>query len=495
MTTVRKYSIITAFALVASTISSPAYDNWIERAHMPYMKLMHTCGFSLNGHFFMINGTAITGGQQNFNFEYNPDVDTWTQRAAPPTNISKLHAFSIGNYGYAGIGGYGGSTTAWYQYDYVTNSWTTKSPFPGVCRYDGAAFSIGDYGYIVGGQGTYNYEVWAYHASTDTWIQKNNLSQSRKDAGWFVISQKAYVVAGIVNNAVSNSCIEYNPITDTWTNKASIPIGVYFAGISFNIGNKGYFGFGDSGWNRFWEYDPAIDTWTSRNNNNAPAGFYWHCNSSFCTANRGFSGGPGPGSGWTPAPNWFEYIPPNFVLPVELIKFDSKLEDSDVKVSWTTASETNNSHFVLEHSLNGLDFKEISRMDGSGTINTSVNYQYIHINPENGMHYYRLLQYDFDGQYTVSKIVFCRKKPQNNQLNLWHSYPDNVISIDNLDSDTKYKLCFYSSSGILVYLKSFEGTGQFSFLLSEAFLSNGIYFYSLQSDARVVQSGRLFVNQ
>ena len=164
-------------------------------------------------------------------------------------------------------------------------------------------------------------------------------------------------------------------------------------------------------------------------------------------------------------------------------------------MNWTTASETNNSHFELEHSLNGLDFMEIARIEGSGTTTTSINYHFVHDNPGNEIHHYRLRQYDFDGQNTVSKIVYCRLKLQSAQLKLWLSFPENIINISYLDSNKQYELCFYSPSGKLVYIKRFRGGEQFSFPLNEANLAKGVYLYSLQSDAHKVLSGKLAMNQ
>lgn len=60
---------------------------------------------------------------------------------------------------------------------------------------------------------------------------------------------------------------EYNPVTDSWTQKANFPGAAIYEGVGFAIGNYGYVGTGiDSSFNRynqFYKYDPVSNTWSS----------------------------------------------------------------------------------------------------------------------------------------------------------------------------------------------------------------------------------------
>jgi N-acetylneuraminic acid mutarotase len=65
---------------------------------------------------------------------------------------------------------------------------------------------------------------------------------------------------------------EYNPITDSWSQKADLPdfLGRNMS-VAVGINNKGYVGLGcdiNQTINRqkFWEYDPALDSWTVKAN-------------------------------------------------------------------------------------------------------------------------------------------------------------------------------------------------------------------------------------
>ncbi|MCE7065319.1 C25 family cysteine peptidase [Dyadobacter sp. CY326] len=93
-------------------------------------------------------------------------------------------------------------------------------------------------------------------------------------------------------------------------------------------------------------------------------------------------------------------------LPVDLISFDAKVNGVDnVEVTWKTASEKNNSHFVVERSYNARNFESIGRVEGKGDSNSEHAYSFIDSNPLDGTSYYRLTQVDLD------EIVGGQTKP------------------------------------------------------------------------------------
>ncbi|NOS55580.1 MAG: T9SS type A sorting domain-containing protein, partial [Cyclobacteriaceae bacterium] len=92
-------------------------------------------------------------------------------------------------------------------------------------------------------------------------------------------------------------------------------------------------------------------------------------------------------------------------LPVELVSFTGHYNGQEVALKWKTASELNNDYFSVQRSSSGLDFYEISQINGNGTTNTSSEYHWIDSNPNSGKNYYRLQQVDFDGKSNFSGVV------------------------------------------------------------------------------------------
>lgn len=91
-------------------------------------------------------------------------------------------------------------------------------------------------------------------------------------------------------------------------------------------------------------------------------------------------------------------------LPVELSRFEAALRARQTQLSWSTASETNNAHFIVERGADGRAFSEIGRVAGAGTVREPRAYTFIDERPLPGANYYRLRQVDFDGQFSFSPV-------------------------------------------------------------------------------------------
>lgn len=86
-------------------------------------------------------------------------------------------------------------------------------------------------------------------------------------------------------------------------------------------------------------------------------------------------------------------------LPVELSSpLSAKANGNTVVITWATASETNNSHFILERSANGASFAAITSVASKGN---GAKYSHTDFSPTNGVNYYRLVQIDNDGKQTT----------------------------------------------------------------------------------------------
>ncbi len=91
-------------------------------------------------------------------------------------------------------------------------------------------------------------------------------------------------------------------------------------------------------------------------------------------------------------------------LPVELIDFQTRLTNEGGVLTWRTASELNNSGFEVQHSKDGLNWKQLAFVKGSGTTLEEQAYKWLDSNIEYGQNYYRLKQIDYDGQFSFSLI-------------------------------------------------------------------------------------------
>jgi hypothetical protein len=91
----------------------------------------------------------------------------------------------------------------------------------------------------------------------------------------------------------------------------------------------------------------------------------------------------------------------NDPLPVEIIYFDGTVAPSFNKIIWSTASEHNSDYFQIERSIDGIEWKTIGTKSASGNSNTKIDYSHIDSFDDLVIHYYRLKQVDYDGQYKM----------------------------------------------------------------------------------------------
>ncbi len=90
-------------------------------------------------------------------------------------------------------------------------------------------------------------------------------------------------------------------------------------------------------------------------------------------------------------------------LPVSLIGFESKLANNgSVNLTWATSSEQNNSYFLLERSADGKTFGLLNKVSSKGSNSQSrLDYQYTDRTPLAGANYYRLTQFDLNGDHQI----------------------------------------------------------------------------------------------
>ncbi len=93
----------------------------------------------------------------------------------------------------------------------------------------------------------------------------------------------------------------------------------------------------------------------------------------------------------------------NNPLPVELVGFDLKKSDENVKIHWETKSELQTKLYQVERSLDGNNFIAIENVTAVGLKNFTANYEIIDKFPYPN-NYYRLKIIDKDGLFEYSEV-------------------------------------------------------------------------------------------
>ncbi len=88
-------------------------------------------------------------------------------------------------------------------------------------------------------------------------------------------------------------------------------------------------------------------------------------------------------------------------LPVELLYFEGIQYLTFNMLKWATASEQNSSHFAVEKSTDGENWREIVNKPSAGNSTEKLYYSFSDDINYLGLNYYRLVQYDIDGKFEV----------------------------------------------------------------------------------------------
>jgi photosystem II stability/assembly factor-like uncharacterized protein len=91
-------------------------------------------------------------------------------------------------------------------------------------------------------------------------------------------------------------------------------------------------------------------------------------------------------------------------VPVELTSFSATVNEQNVMLNWTTATEINNRGFEVEKSFNN-EWAVIGFVEGNGTTTEPKSYSHRDENLDAGIYKYRLKQLDFDGTFEYTDVV------------------------------------------------------------------------------------------
>ncbi len=192
-------------------------------------------------------------------------------------------------------------------------------------------------------------------------------------------------------------------------------------------------------------------------------------------------------SGLAPDLGYAEFTAP---LPVTLTEFNVKENNGKNILQWKTAAENNSSHFTVERSGNGLQFKAIGTVTASGFSSSIVNYYFTDTDPLAAINYYRLIMADKDNTRKYSNIISIASKKSQSL---------NITNAQLLFDKNKLALNIAATKAQKSTLMLFDNTGKV--ILSETLLlqkglnvidknlqllSMGIYYIKLFTEGEVL---------
>jgi hypothetical protein len=184
-------------------------------------------------------------------------------------------------------------------------------------------------------------------------------------------------------------------------------------------------------------------------------------------------------------------------LPIQLASFTAvAVNQNQVRLNWTTLSETNNYGFEVQKSKDGkTDYQTIpnSFVAGHQTSLQAHSYTFTDATASSGMWYYRLKQIDLDGGVHYSDAVKAEQvngvkdKPLPTVFALNQNYPNpfnpSTIIEFALPKESRVTLEVYNLLGqrVATLVDETRPVGYYAVTFDAARLASGLYFYRLST--------------
>lgn len=169
-------------------------------------------------------------------------------------------------------------------------------------------------------------------------------------------------------------------------------------------------------------------------------------------------------------------------LPVELLRFSAVCDGGRVLLTWTTASERDADHFVVERSTDGESFEPIGQVIAIGNANSTTDYTYTDKRPSPSA-YYRLRIVDTDGTEALGPLRHAACGASATVLvNAW----DNGSLLNVMIASPKEQVIqvrLFDAAGKLTAQAQGFGLaeGMNTFTIDQGSMAMGIYVLEVQS--------------
>ena len=192
----------------------------------------------------------------------------------------------------------------------------------------------------------------------------------------------------------------------------------------------------------------------------------------------------------------------NNPLPVVFAALEAQLNNNTTDLKWSTLSEKNNAKFIVERSIDMVNFTEIGLVKAVGNSNIRNNYTFNDIKPEAfATNYYRIKQIDFDGKHSYSNIASITTDTKGNvtnaiadvttTANVFPVPTKNILNIEKLEGSVlTYSIVDVFGSEVLRGTTDITENGS---RINVSTLSNGIYFLVAKTDNKQLTKTRFIV--
>lgn len=138
------------------------------------------------------------------------------------------------------------------------------------------------------------------------------------------------------------------------------------------------------------------------------------------------------------------------VLPVKLTSFTATPQNNSSLLQWSTAQETNSSHFEVQRSADGAAYSTIGQVVAKGNSTAISRYSFTDPNPIAGRNYYRLKIVDNKGAVNYSAIRIVDKEGTAAAPEIYLTASGSSLHINGLTATGMVTIRMFNAAGQLV---------------------------------------------
>lgn len=171
-------------------------------------------------------------------------------------------------------------------------------------------------------------------------------------------------------------------------------------------------------------------------------------------------------------------------LQVKWLSFDAIRKGMMTALFWSTAQELNNAGFVVENSNDGIFFEKIGEVSAGSSSEATHRYAFTDTKPFKGKNYYRIRQFDYDGNSDYSPIRILSFTGILSVVRVWPNPVNGVLNIQLPPEEIdKVTLTLYNSTGQIVLSRDYEAR-MLSGTIDVSHMDPGLYSLLVETQRR-----------
>jgi N-acetylneuraminic acid mutarotase len=270
--------VVLAPIILLANANNARAATWTQKADMPTPRWGHSAAV-VDGKIYVIGGltsepSPLNGKPIATVEEYDPATDTWTRKTDMPDPRGYLYgSHPVVNGRIYVIGGGKTAVSRVDVYDPAADTWSRSADMPtrrmlmARAVWNGKIYAFGGKTGTLGSSAPTINVTEVYDPQTDTWTQAAPMPRGVWEHSACVADDKIYVIGGATATNSEQIFQVYDPLTDTWSNATPKPLNTRGFGATevcskiYTVG--GWLNSGQRPYAEMWIYDTATDTWVA----------------------------------------------------------------------------------------------------------------------------------------------------------------------------------------------------------------------------------------